>query len=414
MANGADIGFRVLHPVWSTIQGTVRTRTDLERTRRALERDQPEHGSAGMVVAGIGGSGAEDPVVPSTMDLVQDVWLDRVGRFRIETNGAALVGDRDVVTHGHDPRWAVRSPNEDTARVWLVDPGFDLFGMMEIEPDHPGEHLGRPVVFAHARLRESAERVRRRFGPLMGRTVVTSTASVVFDAETGIVLRYVALDDDGAPIETREFTQIVVDEPIEAERFTFTLRPGQRVVTPNEMWLEHLAETGVDVTGIDPDDQRAVRAAMASARPGGGGGAPFPRRPRREVVAPLGPPPEDEDAARAAVEEAISRYGDTDEIGTHAWIERGELLTDAFVAARSRHQQMGERGTTFRCEEVVFVHDDEALVSYAIEIPGMIQLAGQRGRVVRRGDRWLVSYDTAAAVFEQAGVRVPSLDDTDT
>lgn len=281
--------------------------------------------------------------------------------------------------------------------------------MMEIEPGATGEHLGRSALFATARVRRSAEVLKRRFGPLLGRTLVGSAASVVFDAETGIVLRYVALDDDGAPIETREFTRLAVDEPIEDERFTFETRPGQRVVTPDEMWLAQLEESGVDVAGIDPDDPRAVRAAMWPARPGGDAAPASSRQPRREVVAPLGPPPADEDAARAAVEEAVRRYGDTDEAGVHAWIERGELLGGAFETARSRHRQMAEHPTTFRCEEVVFLRDDEALVSYSIEIPGMIRMPGQRGRVVRRGDRWLVSYDTAAAVFEQAGVRVPPL-----
>ena len=89
---------------------------------------------------------------------------------------------------------------------------------------------------------------------------------------------------------------------------------------------------------------------------------------------------------------------------------RGELL-DRHAEGSPKpapHPMVGDQTVEFVLGDVAFLRDDEALVDFEIRL----SLGGRlptKGRVVRLGRRWLLSYDSWANLQEMGGSPVPSL-----
>ncbi len=175
--------------------------------------------------------------------------------------------------------------------------------------------------------------------------------------------------------------------------------------------LERLEAHGVDVTDLDPYDEVAMRRALAERGRNVGpapptGRMPVPRRHRTkaELMVPMGPPPEDEEASRAAIAEAVAGLAPDDDSPRARWIDRGELL-DRYVTDEPRTPPPMVTGpVSFTLVDVVFLRDDEAYISFEIDFGNTVTLDG---RAVRREGRWLVSYDTAAGLMQMGGTEVP-------
>lgn len=108
----------------------------------------------------------------------------------------------------------------------------------------------------------------------------------------------------------------------------------------------------------------------------------------------------DEEAVPAitrAVRAVFSRAGSDERA---EYLEDAEQLAPLFVEAAARH---APHGASTRVDRVRFVDDDTAEVRFQIMVGGPGG-PGIEGRLIRRGDTWLVTRQTALRVLAMAGV----------
>ena len=175
-----------------------------------------------------------------------------------------------------------------------------------------------------------------------------------------------------------------------------------------------LERAGVDVARPRPDRPAAVvrpststSAARARGRGSAGEADARGRRPLAETVLPLGPPPDDEDDARAQIAEAVTGIA-PDDRALAGRIERGQLLDDLDPVHRQPPDALRGQTVTVALLDVVFLREDEAIIEFEIRMSGGGRIP-MPGRAVRRDGRWLVSYDTIANLRKMGGQSVPSL-----
>jgi hypothetical protein len=126
-----------------------------------------------------------------------------------------------------------------------------------------------------------------------------------------------------------------------------------------------------------------------------------------------GPPPEDEVAARAAVEDVFSRMLDVDETdGSIPAIDGGEELGQVLEAAGQRHGvSQDPKQSTVKVDGLRFVNDREARVVYSLTISGPFSgspmIRGRPGRAILVDGQWKVARDTFAAFMQVAGFTLP-------
>jgi len=229
--------------------------------------------------------------------------------------------------------------------------------------------------------------------------------TVQIDKATGVILAAEARIDDDVTSWVR-VDELEIDPVVDDRVFTFEAPDGSRVRTPNELTLEHLAREGVDVSGIDPNDSAQVSEAVRRHH------EPFLARHRpptveqlAEDVPVLGPPPEDQVAARAAVTDAFTRMDETSEDGNDLLtVERGEGLGECLREAGERYT--GGAKARFTVVHVRFVSDREAAVWYDVGHGGGT-LHQVEGRSIRVGDEWLVTRATFCSLLRIAGVTCP-------
>ena len=132
-----------------------------------------------------------------------------------------------------------------------------------------------------------------------------------------------------------------------------------------------------------------------------------------ELVAPLGPGPDDPEAARAAIQATLDLLGDDDLPRADA-IERGEILDRDAEAGNGPgpHPMLGGQTVTFVLDDVAFVRADEALIEFQIRLSGGGAFP-VKGRAVLTGDGWRLSYETWAGLQQMGGYRVPPVSGDD-
>ncbi len=130
------------------------------------------------------------------------------------------------------------------------------------------------------------------------------------------------------------------------------------------------------------------------------------RAPEGEVVFPprlFGTAPDDK-AVDGVVSAIRTTFGvHPDELGASRPVEDAEELEPYFAEA-GRRFRVRPAGT--RVERVRFLDDDVAEVEFVITLSGGGTFPFG-GRVIRRGDRWLMSRQTVISVLQRAGVAVP-------
>jgi len=139
------------------------------------------------------------------------------------------------------------------------------------------------------------------------------------------------------------------------------------------------------------------------------------RRRGAPVVEHNGPPPKDEAAARAAIEQAFADMGEIDEEnGTVPSVEGSAGLAQcrkqATDLARVRFGgQVPEVTVVFMVDAVRFVNDHEAVVSYTARITGSlnITLGDRPGRAIVADGQWKVTRETFCEWMEVGGVQCP-------
>ena len=137
----------------------------------------------------------------------------------------------------------------------------------------------------------------------------------------------------------------------------------------------------------------------------------FPQGPPGSFVP--GPPPEDEEAARAAVEDVFCRMLDVDETdGSIPAVDEGEKLGPLLEAAGQRHGVSRDtEKTTVNVDGIRFVNDHEARVVYSLTVNGPFSgspmLRGRQGRAILVEGEWKVARDSFAAFMQVAGFNLP-------
>jgi hypothetical protein len=147
----------------------------------------------------------------------------------------------------------------------------------------------------------------------------------------------------------------------------------------------------------------------------------FPLRQRPSNIEQTGPPPTDEESARAAIRQAFADMGEIDEKkGNVPSVEGSEGLVacreQATELARSRYGgQVPNVTVEFMVDAIWFVNDHEAVVTYTAQITGSlnITLGGRPGRAIVVGGEWKVTRDTYCAWVRTGGVECPPRKEVD-
>jgi hypothetical protein len=130
---------------------------------------------------------------------------------------------------------------------------------------------------------------------------------------------------------------------------------------------------------------------------------------------PVGPPPDDEEAAQLAIKDAFGGMLTGDGNGNVASVERGERLGESLGEAARRHGiPEGEPGdgATVTADFVRFVNDHEARVSFTVVVGSRRNMTfGSRiGRAVLVEGAWKVARETFCEFMQMAGVECPPVD----
>jgi outer membrane lipoprotein-sorting protein len=426
MADHGEVALRMLDPQWSTLQGTVRAWLNHGRIRRRMAESAEEYGGAIASVNLVAAGPRTGPPPSDEVETVTRFWIERDGRSRIEVLSPdgrvqrTMVDDgRSVLTvpeQGQIVRTDRRQPPVQTQGVWTGDPR-SLLANVRLRFGREETVAGRPAVRLEA-VRSAGERPVFLGGDPVARAVMTSGGNATVDVATGLLLRFEARDADGRPLSRHEFVAIEVDEPIADDVFSCQIPPERLERTPTEIQFEMLERAGVDVSGLDRDDLAGVRRALDEhfrqirddrAPQGAMGPIARVRRALAETVVPLGPPPDDVEEAKFQIREVLKRVPD-DDVPRAETVEWGELL-DRYAEGRPKpppHPMVGDQTVEFVLVDVAFLRDDEAVVAFEIRLSrgGSFQT---KGRVVKVGDRWLLSYDSWANLQEMGGYHVPSL-----
>jgi len=126
----------------------------------------------------------------------------------------------------------------------------------------------------------------------------------------------------------------------------------------------------------------------------------------------FGPPPPDEEAARAAVEDAFANMMVADETGNVRAVDGGSNLGRCLEEARDRHRVMvndNAPGATVQADIVRFVNDHEARVLFTIRVGAPLNqtFGGRIGRAVLVDGEWKVARETFCEFMGFAGVQCP-------
>lgn len=175
---------------------------------------------------------------------------------------------------------------------------------------------------------------------------------------------------------------------------------------------EAVAQRAAGVTAEEAAALRALRRDEAPPpRPGASGpaaelsarmGPPGTERP--------GPPPRDQEGAKAAIVTAFEEMlVARDDGGGLARVEGGNNLGPSIMEARRRVGGGTGSTTSVRPTAVRFVNDHQARVLYDVDVNGGLtsQLQGRLGAAVLVDGEWKVTRDTVVDLLRLAGVHCP-------
>jgi ATP-dependent Clp protease ATP-binding subunit ClpC len=125
------------------------------------------------------------------------------------------------------------------------------------------------------------------------------------------------------------------------------------------------------------------------------------------AVETAGPPPEDEEAARAQIAAAYSASTIVGDDGQSVpSVERGANLAPVLLEAQAR-SPFPESIATVEVDHVVFVDSAHAAVSFTIAIDGVPRLSDRRGDAVLVDRTWKMARTTFCELMMLAGVECP-------
>jgi hypothetical protein len=141
-------------------------------------------------------------------------------------------------------------------------------------------------------------------------------------------------------------------------------------------------------------------------------------QPRRQVARTImhysevkmtGPPPDDQDAARAAIERAFAEHGTQSEDGRSLpFVEGGHNLGPTVRAAAERHPGVSEGSTvTISIDQVSFVDATHAAVWFSVSVDNVSRLRNHRGDAVVVDGEWKMARSTFCGLMAMAGVQCP-------
>jgi hypothetical protein len=375
-----------------------------ERFRQAVDHLSQRRGTSISHHIAIGGP------VSETSDEHLRVWLVLPDHWRIESpagmdlnNGVSRwFGSSTQITeidHGG-------STVDGGELGVLVQPGVHLIGVIRFGVPVDDEVSGRQCL----RVDGTTERNHHDMRPMsLGMQLGGIDHQFWFDTETGIILRHVGLFQD-EPCAITELKDLAINQPIPDDVFTFVLPPGAALVRQVDQMIQLAEMRGVDLTGVDRTDLAAIRSAVsAGMRPN----APTPQARidmQKAKHIPVGPPPDDEAAARSSIEYAYAHCADTNDAGDVLINVQGEPgLVESLKQARQRIPGSPDGDAKMVVDDIMFLRSDEAIVWFSLEIDGrrLGYVAGREGRAILEGDRWLVEHATLVDLIGMAGVVVP-------
>jgi hypothetical protein len=121
-----------------------------------------------------------------------------------------------------------------------------------------------------------------------------------------------------------------------------------------------------------------------------------------------GPPPEDEDAARAEIAAAYLASATASEDGRSVpSVELGADLGPTLLQALERNPFPPPAKSSIDVDAVAFIDADHAAVWFTITIEGIPRLSNQRGEAVVVDGAWKMARSTFCALMASAGVACP-------
>jgi outer membrane lipoprotein-sorting protein len=393
--NAAPRGFDML-------LGEVANWSDMDVVRRSMERRSGSHQSAMLIASGAGPAPPERPITR--------LWFARDGRFRAEHFWGVNVFDGVDLWMEHSGQVTQRAPNEDPLSslpcALLLRPSV-LLGLA------PFRILGHHRIAGHGALTLECSPPEQLRMHLVGIGLMgADRIRAAVDPRTGVVLRCQSWFE-GQPAMEMVFEALEYDAPLIHDPFRYDVQPEAVVRTERDIRRQMLEKAGGDPTEVDLDDENVVnetmrrRGSMMPPSPVGsfvGGARPTSLADKHMAMGPL---PDDVDAARAAVTDAVEHLTDLDEDDGLLNVQGGSNLGEAVQSAASRAGVDPRERANYEVDEVVFVRADEAVVAFRIMVPMMPGGFAQTGRVIKVGDRWLVERATVCNLLGMAGVECP-------
>jgi hypothetical protein len=288
----------------------------------------------------------------------------------------------------------------------LMGPGPYLIGALRFEGPVEDDIGGRSCWRTNATLAEENPQNPHNL-VMLGMRLPGVNHQFWFDAATGIILRHVGLIED-QPCSIAEFTNVAINEPIPDATFQFVPPKGAIVQRRIDQVIEMAERRGVDLSSVDRTDIRAVHGAMSAAMRSGSVTGPL-LESRQAKHIPVGPPPEDEAAARTAIEYAYSHFNETgDQDGALFNVQGHPAWLEALQQARRRIPGSPEGDLKIVVDDIKFLREDEAVVWFSIEIDGarLGFVNGREGRAVLVDGRWMIEHAALADLLGLAGVTV--------
>jgi hypothetical protein len=367
-------------PRCRTLHGSIAWQVDWE-----LRQQRSKHH---VTLMAIGAGATSQPGLPR-----YEVWVDHlVGRLRIDAAPAITVLDGDVQLMYHPQSGAIRTVQP--RRHGWPDALWAARGLISnctLVVEGVVEYLGRPCWQLHA-VPDDQDNL------LFGMLVDGDRMELTGDQQTGVILRHHARADDGATLAEHVWTSFEVDVDVADTIVTAAVPPEAPVRTAGQMTLEHLAERGYDVTGVDPDDEAAIRDAMRGGRRG--------HNPLEQYVADR-PPPDDPVAARRDIEAAFAAFAsrDGDDL---PHIEAGAGLGPVLDRVAARYPDLHP---SLDVADVKFLNDHEAAVAATVTSQDGQRLLGPGvQRAVHRDGSWKLARSSFASLLGFIGVHLPPPD----
>ncbi len=198
------------------------------------------------------------------------------------------------------------------------------------------------------------------------------------------------------------------DQPARGWRSWSGARPRARIAACS-FCGRRPPETGQLVSGTDAFIcELCIRHWFDALSTGGPSQGISASPPQFVLIDSGGPPPEDEDAARAEITAAYLASATTSEDGQSVpSVEMGADLGPTLLQALERNPFPPPAESRIDVDAVAFVDTEHAAVWFTITIDGIPRLSNQRGDAVVVDGAWKMARSTFCALMASAGVACP-------